>query len=193
MEIQVDGESIEVQQHPEFSCYAASADGRIFTRPALRIKGVPKGSPYPRANYWREVSTFTVQPRYTPPYLKCRVTQDGKSRLVLVHRFILECWKGIKPKHVVTRHLDGDPLNNRLDNLKYGTVQENVYDAFEHTGNYAEGENNGRASLTESDVREIRRRFDSGERVASISRDFPQVGKTSVENAAKRKTWPHIA
>lgn len=52
---------------------------------------------------------------------------------------MLECWVGVRPRSQVARHLDGNSLHNELSNLKYGTVKENVEDAFMHTGNYAEG------------------------------------------------------
>lgn len=193
MLIEVDSQPIEVALHPVFSYYATSREGRVFTRPAVRRRGESRSGVKPRADYWAEVSQFTVQPKHTPPYRKCRVTQDSKTKLVSVHRFMLECWIGIRPRSQVVRHLDGDSLHNELENLAYGTVKQNVEDAFRHTGNYAEGVKNGRARLEEDDVRAIRQRFDAGELVASIWRDYPQVSKNSVANAAKRITWPHIA
>src|SRR5690606_3165342 len=98
----------------------------------------------------------------------------GQTKLVSVHRFMLECWVGVRPRSIVVRHLDGNSLHNELDNLAYGTVKQNVEDAFRHAGNYAEGIKNGRARLTEDDVRAIRARFDAGEPVPSICRDYPQ-------------------
>lgn len=193
MIIEVDSQSIEVAQHPVFSYYATSRDGRVFTRPAVRRKGLSRSGPVPRADHWVEVSQFTVQSKYTPPYRKCRVTQDGQTKIVSVHRFMLECWVGVRPRSQVTRHLDGDSLHNDLDNLAYGTVKENVEDALRHTGNYAEGAKNGRARLSADDVRAIRRRYDDGEPAASICHDYPHVTKNSVANAAKRLTWSHIA
>ncbi|MFG6139520.1 hypothetical protein [Halomonas sp. B23F22_10] len=193
MIICVESQSIEVAQHPVFTYYATSRDGRVFTRPAVRFKGMRRAGPLPRASHWVEVAQFTVQPKYTPPYRKCRVTQDGKTKIVSVHRFMLECWIGIQPRSQIVRHLNGDALRNELDNLAYGTVKENVEDAFRHSGNYAEGAKNGRARLTECDVRDIRARFDSGESVPSISPDYPQVSNNSVANAAKRFTWSHLA
>lgn len=139
MIIQVNGADVEVMTHPEFSFYATSRNGNVFTRPAIRPPGYPRSGPKPRADFWEEVSQLTVQPKHTPPYRKCRITQDGKTKLVSVHRFMLECWVGVRPRSQVARHLDGNSLHNELSNLKYGTVKENVEDAFMHTGNYAEG------------------------------------------------------
>lgn len=194
MDIQVDGSVIDVQPHPEFTYYATSSDGRVFARPAASRKGLPRSGPAPRSEHWVEIAQFVVQPKHTPPYRKCRVTQGGKTKIVSVHRFMLECWAGVKPRTLVVRHLDGDSLNNVLSNLQYGTVKQNVDDAFAHNGNYAEGTRNGRARLTEQDVLAIRSRYNSGqgEAINAIARDYPQVHKMSVFNAAKRITWPHL-
>jgi len=192
MMILVDGAEVEVKIHPEFSYYATSEDGRVFTRPAVRPPGHPRSGPKPRAEYWQEVSQFTVQPKHTPPYRKCRVTQDGKSRLVSIHRFMLECWVGVRPRSQVVRHLDGNSLHNELSNLKYGTVKENVEDAFRHGGNYAEGAKNGRAALTEDDVRAIRQRYATGEALRFIAKDYPHVRKETVSSAGRGITWKHI-
>lgn len=192
MEIEVDGMTVNVATHPVFTCYATSTDGRVFCRPALSRRGRPRTGPSPRADHWVEVSQFVVQPKHTPPYRKFRATQNGNTKLLSVHRFMLECWEGVKPRTLVVRHLDGNSLNNALSNLQYGTVKQNVEDAFRHNGNYAEGSRNGRARLTESDVMTIRSRFDSGESIAVIARSYPQVNKVSVSNAAKRITWRHL-
>jgi hypothetical protein len=193
MIIKVGSEKIEVSRHPVFSFYSTSRDGRVFSLPAIKKrKGVKRGGCYQRESYWVEISLFTVQPRHTPPYRKCRVTQDGASKIVSVHRFMLQCWQGIKPRSVVVRHLDGNSLNNTLDNLKYGTVKENVEDAFRHTGNYAEGAKNGRAKLSESDVLAIRQRYALGEMASQIRKDYPHLAINSISNAARKITWAHI-
>jgi len=193
MIIEVGSEKVEVSGHPVFTFYATSKSGRVFTLPAVKKrKGVKRGEHLQRESYWVEISQFIAQPKYTPPYRKCRVTQDGMTKLVYVHRFMLQCWQGIEPRSVVVRHLDGDSLHNTLGNLKYGTVKENVEDAFRHTGNYAQGDKNGRAKLTESDVIQIRKRYDSGEKVPNIWQDYPQLTINSIYNAARKKTWIHI-
>ena len=49
-----------------------------------------------------------------------------------VHRLVLEAFVGPMPEAMETRHLDGNPANNCLDNLRYGTRAENEADKRLH-------------------------------------------------------------
>lgn len=51
---------------------------------------------------------------------------------VKVHHLVLAAFVGPRPQGLLTRHLDGDPANNRLANLTYGTKSENAYDSVAH-------------------------------------------------------------
>lgn len=50
----------------------------------------------------------------------------------LLHALVLEAFVGPRPPNHVTRHLDGNPLNPRLDNLAWGTQSENLLDKQRH-------------------------------------------------------------
>lgn len=54
------------------------------------------------------------------------------------------------------------------------------------------GENNNKAKLTEQDVIIIRQRFDNGESVPSIQKDYSFVTINSIRRVCKRETWKHI-
>lgn len=56
----------------------------------------------------------------------------GLKRSVLIHRLVLEMFIGPCPDGMECRHLDGNPLNNRLDNLRWGTHLENMEDRRRH-------------------------------------------------------------
>lgn len=55
---------------------------------------------------------------------------DGRHALFVVHRLVALTFLPITGP--VVRHLDGNPLNNHIENLRWGTVRENVYDTIEH-------------------------------------------------------------
>jgi hypothetical protein len=82
-----------------------------------------------------------------------RLGIGGKNRLV--HRIVLEAFVGPCPHGMETRHLDGNPMNNRLENLCWGTREQNWEDRRRHGWTSPlVGERNGCAKLTESQVRE---------------------------------------
>ena len=63
-------------------------------------------------------------------YLMCRV--DGKTRRV--HRLVALAFIGEKPEGHEIRHIDGNPKNNNVSNLRYGTHSENVLDGYSYRG-----------------------------------------------------------
>ena len=58
--------------------------------------------------------------------------KDGRRQSRAVHHLVLLAFVGPKPGGMVTRHLNGDPGDNRLTNLVYGTQSENMYDKVAH-------------------------------------------------------------
>ena len=60
------------------------------------------------------------------------LTKDGRTFRRYVHHLVLEAFVGLRGKGQECRHLDGDPLNNRLDNLAWGSVSENALDRVRH-------------------------------------------------------------
>lgn len=55
-----------------------------------------------------------------------------KKRSVAVHRLIARAFLGECPPGEEVCHIDGDPRNNSVENLRYGTRNENVKDSVRH-------------------------------------------------------------
>lgn len=49
-----------------------------------------------------------------------------------VHSLVAETFLGEMPAGMEVRHLDGNPANNQIENLAYGTRSENTYDRVAH-------------------------------------------------------------
>jgi len=73
----------------------------------------------------------------------------GGVHTVPVHRLVLLAFVGPLPDGLETRHLDGNPENNHLSNLCYGSASDNTNDMYSH--GYK-----GRRKLTEEEVRIMR-------------------------------------
>lgn len=71
-------------------------------------------------------------------------------------------------------------------------IEPNKISRQEYSSKANRGENNNKAKLTEKDVRQIRERFDKGETVAEIAKDFQKVNKNSIRRVCKRETWKNV-
>lgn len=105
-------------------------------------------------------------------YWAYSLRKDGKNKWVNLHAAVCFAAHGPKPtpQHRV-RHLDGDPLNNRPENLRWGTQRENCQDTVRH-GRSTRGQKNSQSVLTEAHVIEIRLRCSRGETHDVVGRDF---------------------
>ena len=61
----------------------------------------------------------------------------GKGNSRLVHQLVLEAFVGPCPEGHEVLHLDHNPANNKLSNLKYGTRSENIRMDFQVGGSRA--------------------------------------------------------
>lgn len=158
--------------------YAVSNHGRMkslarvvfngfkhHTRPERVLKLVPKPSGY----------TFVD------------LCTNGVRERKYVHHAVLEAFVGPCPDGHLTRHLNNDPSDNRLSNLRWGTPLENMHDKRRH-GTQQVGEEIHAAILSEDDVREIRQ---SSERSRYVAKRFG-VHETTIHDVRRRKTWKHI-
>jgi hypothetical protein len=100
--------------------YEASDDGRIrsldrVTRRGHKLKG-------------RELSLRIDANGYRHAMLH----RDGQKRGMPAHQAVLYAFVGPRPDGMETRHLDGNPSNNHLSNLTWGTKAENAQDILRH-------------------------------------------------------------
>lgn len=104
-----------------------------------------------------------------------------------VHTLVLEAFVGPRPAGFVTRHLNGNKRDNRLENLVWGSHKENARDRTAH-GQAAHGARNGAAKLTYADVENIRQATGSYGFQARLARDYG-VSETTISRIRLGKTW----
>jgi len=96
--------------------------------------------------------------------LKPHKVKDGHLQVTLyvnkiptyqsIHRLVLKTFVGPCPNKMMCRHLDGNPENNNLSNLCWGSHQDNEADK-DRMGRRPRGSKHGGSKLTEQDVRMI--------------------------------------
>lgn len=87
----------------------------------------------------------------TSPYVTVYL---GKERHVRVHAAVLLAFVGPRPNGLVCCHNNGNKLDNRLDNLRYDTIRNNILDRALH-GTDNSGERHGMSKLSDADTRFI--------------------------------------
>ena len=83
--------------------------------------------------------------------MQVHLYKDDRCVTRKVHHLVLEAFDGPCPEGMVCRHLNGNPADNRAENLKWGTEKENNEDKIRH-GTSGKGSRNSRAKLSEEDV-----------------------------------------
>ncbi len=97
--------------------------------------------------------------------------RDGERKLFLVYRLVLLAFVGQPRARQICCHNNGDPTDNRLENLHWGTYGDNSRDALEH-GAILVGERHPRAKLTDAQSREIYELADTGVSPTAVAREY---------------------
>lgn len=170
-----------------FPAYRVGADGSVWSRYRLgRIGETWGGSRL--GSKWRR-----IKPSVRPAgYSLVNLWKAGRCRPYMVHRLVLLAFRGVCPPKQVCRHLDGNPRNNTLRNLAYGTHKDNTADQIRH-GTANRGERHNWAKLTDGQVRAARRLYRTGRcSINSLSRKY-HVTWSTMWAVIRRKTWAHLS
>lgn len=104
---------------PGYPDYSASTEGRIVSR---RVS--------------REGRLMSETPS-TNGYIYHHLANDEGRTPYSAHHIVAITFLGPRPEGMEVRHLDGNPTNNAVRNLQYGTPAENSEDIKRHGRNWA--------------------------------------------------------
>ena len=119
------------------------------------------------------------------------IGEDGKPHNYFIHCLVLLTFVGPRPEEMVCRHLDGNPANNHLTNLKWGTQTENAADKVLHERDNT-GSRHWSTSLTEADVLFISYLYILGFTYVDLAELFGVANKSVIQKLVKRITWKHV-
>lgn len=123
-------------------------------------------------------------------YLTIAICCLGIRATMSVHRIIAETFLANPEEKAHVNHKDGDPLNNKVDNLEWATPSENQKHAYV-TGLRKNGEGHGNALLTEDQVREVRRYMTSGGTQRGCAEKFG-VSRGCIQRILDGTSWSHV-
>jgi hypothetical protein len=166
---------------PGHSGYRVGVDGNVWS--CLEHAGPGK---YVMSDRWHRLKP---RPHYRSGHLWAKLGHHDQRP---VHQLVLEAFVGPCPPGLECRHLDGDPTNNELWNLCWGTRTENMEDMVRHgRAGKVKGEANGRAVLSEADVREAVAMHKAGKSISLIARWFG-VSRRTIGQILNGELWNHV-
>lgn len=180
---------------PEFLAYRAGNDGSVWSCWKQKSLGIGLGSTVSIGEVWKPLKPGRD---LRGGYQLVRLKQIGeKTRTISVHRLVLLAFVGPCPDGMECCHADGNPANNQLSNLRWDTPKENAADRNLH-GTGTQGSQNGRARLSEEQVRMIRyERVSTKTSLSKLAAKFG-VSKSTVMAILRpvghpRRAWVHAA
>src|SRR5262245_38045005 len=116
--------AVEYRDIPGHPGYRVGSDGSVWSCWQKRGRGRGRGTTNVLGDTWKRLSE-TLHSGYP-------VVQLGRGNYFRTSRLVLLAFVGPCPEGMECRHLDGNPQNNHVDNLRWGTSAENTEDQRRH-------------------------------------------------------------
>jgi len=155
-----------------FENYAVDDQGNIFSLPKKTRKGI-------------RILKSSVGKNGYPMLDLCK---DGKIKRFLVHRLIAQTLLPNPNNKEQVNHINGNKLDNRLENLEWNTRSENQKHAIKIGLRSAKGEKNSQSKITEQDVLYIRK---SEEKGSILAKKF-NISHSSICDIRKGRSWSYL-
>lgn len=96
------------------------------------VRSLPRTAPGSFAGV-RRLPGKVLRPVKDPSeHVAVTLTEGDRRERHSVHRLVMRTFVGPCPEGMEVLHNNGDPTDNRLSNLRYGTRSDNLYDAVKH-------------------------------------------------------------
>lgn len=151
---------------------------------------------------WYEVSNMgnvrnvkrgrLLTPTMAGYYLRVCLPPRGTKK-IYAHRLVAEAFIPNELNKPCVNHIDGNKENNRADNLEWVTFSENSRHAYHILKKWSTvGSASPCATFTDSDVLEIRKLLDSGEKTIKEVAEMFGAKHNTIYQIHIRRNWKHI-
>ena len=130
-----------------------------------RVKSLARTATRSSGTHPRSLKELILKPvASTDGYLRVGLCRNGTKSTWYVHVLVAAAFLGPRPDGLIVLHGSKGPLDNRPENLSYGTYADNNGRDRLRDGTQLRGERHGRAKLTAEQVMEARRLVAAGPR-----------------------------
>lgn len=193
--------SLPYQRKPieGFPGYEIDSNGDIFCCLELKQYGGRYGSKSFISNNWRKLKQIigydSRELKKGRKFIKsCHVTprKNGKTYRKSVHRLVAEAFIPNPSNYKIVCHIDSDPKNNNVENLRWDNQIGNMIDRKQR-GLYGlnKGSKNGSAKLDEEKVIIIKNKIASGATDTQLGKQSG-VHRRTINDIRFKRCWSHI-
>jgi hypothetical protein len=125
-------------------------------------------------------------------YFIIGLTDNRKQNKRLISRLVALAFIPNPENKPTVNHIDGNKLNNRVDNLEWATYGEQQKHAYSKGLMDAIGEKNNLAKLTKKQAIEIYELAWSGKYTQKEIAKMYNVSQAAINNIKNKKSWKHI-
>ena len=129
-----------------------------------------------------------LKPMRLSGYVAVDLGLNGNIKRHLVHRIVANTFIDNPDNNPQVNHINGDKLDNRVENLEWVTRSENQKHAFSLGLATAKGIKNSQCKLTEKSVLEIRK----DDRANKLIAKEYLVSVTTIYDIKMFRSWNHI-
>lgn len=167
---------------PGFPNYMMSSLGRCASFRRMAGPGVNRCDLWITCDMPQRVMRPVYSDRENRQSLKLRRTSGTKKSQV--GRWVLLAFIGPRPLGMCCCHRDGNPLNNRLENLRWGTSSSNAFDMVLHRTQRS-------IKLTPDQVQAIRQRLAEGAVIKELGCEYG-VSASSISRIKSGHRWSQL-
>lgn len=127
-------------------------------------------------------------------YKRVHVSNNGQEYKFYHHQLVAQAFIPNPYDKPCINHIDGNKLNNKVENLEWCTHSENLKHAYDTGLRDCKGELNTQSKLTEDDVRWIRKIYKKHDKLNNaykLAKKY-NVSPKCIMNVVNYKTWKHI-
>lgn len=132
---------------------------------------------------FRRVPPKILKQHWNNGYWRLKLARDGERETKYVHQLVCAAFHGPREEGMQVAHWDGDARNNKAENLRWATHQENVMDKLRH------GTHNSNGKLRAGAAMDIRQSMNA--ELVRLSEKY-NVSLDTVRSIYSYRTWQHI-